>query len=207
MTDKYQQRYLSHQRRKKKQLTVGERGKPVDYGAEQQINHTLLLTNRRSQRTFTREEIPSDILTDILESATYAPSSCNRHGIELLPIREQDKKELLSGLLVGGVGWIHRADTIVLLMANPDAYKSPYEKDFMHYCDAGFTAMNIWLKAESLNVGAAYVNPNIREENQVTFSQHFEDGNIFCGAMVLGYPDGRPDQADHPELVDILLSD
>lgn len=205
MIDKYQERYLAHQERKRAQLMHGEHELLQHYTPGLQAAHSLLLENRRSQRIFNSEPIHDDVLKEILTAATYAPSSCNRHGIELLPIRDKVYKELLGGLLVGGVGWVHRADTIVLFMANKEAYKSPNEKEFMHYCDVGFTATYMWLKAESLGVGASYINPNIRSELKQTFATMFEDGNIFCGALALGYYNARPREADHPKLAEMRL--
>lgn len=204
MIDIYQERYLAHQARKKEQLTHGDTEHCAVWTDDDARLYTNFLRSRRSQRTFNHEPISEHELHTILNASTYAPSSCNRHGIGLRVVRDKPTKELLCGLLVGGVGWVHRADTVVLLMADPEAYKSPNEKDFMHYCDAGFTAMNMWLTAEALNIGCAYINPNIRAENRAYFTSAFGD-RIFVGAVALGKYDARPREADHPEVYEVVV--
>lgn len=180
----YQERYQRHQARKKLQLILGA---------------------RRSQRIFTSEAIPEPVFQDILSAATTAPSSCNRHGLKMRVVRERREKELLGGLLVGGVGWIHRADRIILFLADPAAYASPNEKDFMHYCDVGFTALPMWLVAESHGLGVAYINPNLVDAE--VFNTKFGKGLIFCGALVIGnYEKGhRPEPSEVGSLKEMLI--
>lgn len=203
MTDKYQERYLAHQAKKKEQLTgIGEAPERLP---DTFYNLTkILLVHRRSQRLFNSEPISDEHMEAILSAGTHAPNSCNRHGIQLKVVTDRTEKSLLSGVLVGGVGWCYRAHAIVLFIADPNAYKSPNEKDFMHYCDVGFTAMNLWLTAESLNIGACYINPNIMPVNKQIFTDRFGEG-IFCGALALGNYDTRVTKAHYPDLQDIMV--
>lgn len=196
MTDLYQERYLAHQAKKKEQLMFSKGEKPKKI--------TDVIKQRRSQRIFNAQELADKDLQTILESATYAPNSCNRHGVRLKVVTDRTEKNLLNGILVGGVGWCYRAQAVVLLIADPQAYKSPNEKDFMHYCDAGFTAMNMWLTAEQLGVGACYINPNIMPNNQVLFAERFGHG-VFCGALALGHYDIRVHAPDYPNLKELML--
>lgn len=204
MTDAYQERYLAHQAKKKEQLMKSQGVPAIALPEEYSLMAEVLLKARRSQRIFTSDEIPETKLDKILEAATYAPNSCNRHGIRLRLVLDRTEKSLLNGILVGGVGWSYRAHAIILFIADEEAYKSPNEKDFMHYCDVGFTAMNMWLMAESLNVGACYINPNIMPTNQALFKERFGEG-IFCGALALGMYDTRVTESDHPTINEIML--
>lgn len=205
MSDIYQERYLKHQKRKREQLTKSVGEKPHKHPKKYGETFKKLQQARRSQRVFSGDKVDETTMQEILESAVSAPNSCNRHGIKLRVVTEQPDKDLLTGILVGGVGWIHRADTIVLFLADTSAYKSPNEKDFMHYCDVGFTAMNMWLTAESLNVGASYINPNIRKENADIFKNRFgRDGYVFCGALVLGNYSSKALKASQPTLEELL---
>ena len=204
MNDIYQKRYIAHQAKKKEQLAHNV-GSPYEKRSEANFEDLRgILESRRSQRLFNKEEITEDELNKLLDLARKAPSSCNRHGIKLLTVMAQDDKDLLTGLLVGGIGWVHRAQIIILFMADESAYKSPNEKDFMHYCDVGFLASYLWLTAESLNIGAAYINPNIRNTNKYIFQERFGDG-IFCGALALGKYDLKALEPDYPSVDEILL--
>lgn len=200
----YQERYLKHQQKKRNQLAFSEGEKAKPYTLRERSVLADVLGRRRSQRVFIQKEIPDDVLESVLASATIAPNSCNRHGLRLRVVRNQTEKDLLTGVLVGGIGWVHRANAIILFLADPVAYASPNEKDFMHYCDVGFTAMSMWLTAETHNIGVSYINPNIREENKELFKERFSGESIFCGALALGYYERRALKAD-PVTVNELL--
>ena len=183
--DKYQERYLAHQKRKAKSLTN-------DYGTTEYPTYTeddrevlkKIMTNRSSQRVFISEKIDLD---PILEAIEQSPSSCDRKGAYVKIVESRHDKEILSGLLVGGVGWCYRADKILLIVGDKKAYKSPAEKDYMHYLDAGVIIQSVYLAAEANNIGCCFINPNIREENKDFFQERFlEEGEIFCGALALG---------------------
>ena len=203
MSDIYQERYLAHQKKKKDQLAFSIGTNYDKYDSSIASTLDSLLSSRRSQRVFTNDPIPNKALREILDSAITAPTSCNRHAIQLKLVREPSAKSLLAGLLVGGVGWVQRANTIILLFADMEAYKSPAEKDFMPYCDVGFTAMSLWLSAEARNIGCAYINPNIREEHKEIFYKEYPFG-LFVGAIALGMYDKKAEQASLPPLRDLL---
>lgn len=199
----YQERYVAHQAKKKEQLMTSEGVK--SQLLPEKVTVKELLAHRRSQRVFNNEPISDENLWTILEAATTAPSSCNRHGLKMKVISDRREKELLSGILVGGVGWVQRAQKIILFLADPIAYASPNEKDFMHYCDVGFTAMSMWLTAESLHIGASYINPNVFHKD--IMDEKFSKGYIFCGALVLSHydTDKRAKKSDPGVLTDMLI--
>lgn len=187
MNDVFQDRYEKHQERKKKFL-VNESFGSTDfkiYNEAEQKTFFEILKNRCSQRNFTDEEID---IQPILEAIDLSPSSCGRKGVSVRVITERDKKDLLSGLLVGGTGWINRAKIVLLLIADMNCYKNSAEKDFMPYLDAGVLIQTAYLTGEAMNLGVCYCNPNIRTENQEFFKQRFEIGEnqLFCGCLALG---------------------
>jgi len=168
--DQYQERYLAHQQKKKVQLIE-------------------IIKTRHSDRIFSDKEIELDSIHKIMDSLEYIPSSCNRKGVYTRLIEFRDNKELLGGLLVGGVGWVHRANKIFLIIADGLAYKEGV--GYMPYLDAGFVASNIWMTCTELGIQACFVNPNVREANKDFFRETFlRPSDIFCGAMALGYKEG-----------------
>jgi len=173
--DKYQERYLKHQARKKEMLTPAYKEEHNKQKKNPKFNDVL--SGRQSTRVFGEGEVP---LLGIISSAELAPSSCDRKGVFTKVIDSRKDKALLGGLLVGGVGWIHRADCIVLLLADMTAYKSPNERDFMPYLDAGVLAQTIMLQAEALNIASCFVNPNLNAPLDL------KENELFCGAIALG---------------------
>jgi len=145
-----------------------------------------IVDSRASSRVYNKIPVDKEVLESILQDLCKTPSSCNRQTISLMVIEDRDRKELLSGLLVGGVGWIHRADKILLLFANGEAYKE--NLFYMPYLDAGVMIQQLYLSCTANNVSCCYINPNIREINQEHFKKTFSN-LIFCGALALGHSD------------------
>jgi nitroreductase len=190
MNDKYQERYSKHQQRKQESLTSTFGKKHFKkYTNKEQKTFFQILNNRCSQRVFNDEEITTPELKAILDALETAPSSCNRKAVEYRIITNRQDKEILSGLLVGGVGWVYRGQVILLLLAQMEAYKNPAERDSMPYLDAGTVIQTAYLSAAALNIGCCFVNPNIREKNEEFFRERFNIGDeeLFCGAIVLGH--------------------
>jgi len=97
----------------------------------------------------------------------------------------RDDKELLGGILVGGVGWVHRAKCILLIFADPIAYKAGNERDYMPFIDAGAVVQQLSLLASANDLVGCFVNPTIRSHNQRHFNNLF-GSDIFCGAYAIG---------------------
>jgi len=172
--DPYQQRYLEHQERKRQTL-IG------------------LLYERHSERVFDDLPVPQEIIAEFKQAARQAPSSCNRQAVTSMVVTGRDSKEVLGGLMVGGVGWIHRAPAVLLLFADGAAYKAGDEVEYMPYLDAGVIVGQWGVLAPALGLVGCYVNPNIRSHSRSLFDQYFEHpSHIFCGAYAIGYPRPTP---------------
>lgn len=171
--DKFQERYIAHQLKKKDTLLK-------------------IIKKRHSNRIFKNHEIESEKLKVIYDAISNTPSSCNRHGLEYHEVTGRDEKNFLSGVLVGAVGWAHRADRILLLFGRRESYKE--DLDFMPYLDAGIIVQQVYLVTAALEIGCCYINPNIRKRYLDYFKSEYarevtsEYGpDYFCGALALGY--------------------
>jgi Nitroreductase family. len=69
---------------------------------------------------------------------------------------------------------------VLLLHADPDAYKAPGELAYMPYLDAGVMVGAMYLAATAHGLRCCYINPNIREHNRPHFETVFGPG-IYCG--------------------------
>ena len=166
--DVYQERYLKHQQEKKAELIQ-------------------IMKDRHSNRRFSDEPIPQDVIDELIKVVDLAPSSCDRKAIKVKVITDKDQKALLGGLLVGGVGWIHRAPAILLITADPKAYKAGKEIDFMPYLDGGVVSQQLALMATTLGIHGCFANPNIRDFNQDHYHKIFGP-EILTMAFAIGYP-------------------
>jgi len=168
--DQYQERYLAHQEKKRKELTQA-------------------MKDRHSVRVFSSKQIDTDTINVLRAATDMAPSSCNRRGVKAFLATSRDNKQLLSGLLVGGVGWIHRASALMLFVADKTAYKEGL--GFMPYLDAGFMAQNAWIEATMRGISACFVNPNVRHQHEPVLKNVLAlgDNEFLCGVLALGYKD------------------
>ena len=166
--DIYQERYLNHQKKKKEELVA-------------------IMKERHSNRRFSDKEVPQSTIKELLKVVDLAPSSCDRKAIKVKVITDRDQKALLGGILVGGVGWIHRAPVVLLVTADPKAYKSADEKAFMPYLDGGIVSQQLALMAATLGVHGCFANPNIRDFNKDHYHKIFGP-EILTMAFAIGYP-------------------
>lgn len=169
MMDLFQKRYQAHQAKKKQQLMQ-------------------LMRKRHSTRLFSSIPLTKRDLNELYAALKLCPSSCDRKGVTIQEVSDRTQKELLGGLLVGGVGWIHRASHIFLLVAHEEAYKE--KLDYMQYLDAGVMIEQVYLMATACGIKCCFVNPNIRPVGQDYFHCVFGIPYArFCGAIALGYED------------------
>jgi nitroreductase len=166
MTDQYQERYLAHQERKKKTLLE-------------------IMEARHSDRRFADTVVEQEKIDQLLAVIDKCPSSCDRKAVGVMVIDDRDRKSLLGGILVGGVGWIQRASHILLIQADPIAYKAGNEIEFMPYLDGGVVAQQLYLMATALGLACCFVNPNVREINQEHYHKVFGD-KMLVGAFAIG---------------------
>lgn len=184
MSDLFQERYLKHQEKKKKLIN----GELIGDNKLYSNKFPEIINTRSSQRIFNNKKLTKKELDYIKYSIQETPSSCNRQGVQ---VRIIDAKKI-GDLLVGGVNWASKANKIILLLADMACYKSPNERDFMPYLDAGFIGMSIYYACESIGVGCCFINPNIREENKEEFNNKFnKEGFRFCGALAIGNYDRK----------------
>lgn len=174
-----QERYLAHQQSGKKRELVA------------------IMKERHSNRRFSDQPVDPEVTRALIDATKHCPSSCDRHGVRIRVTTERDEKDLLGGLLVGGVGWCHRAPVILMMFANPAVYKADggREVEYNAHLDAGVMLQQMSLLATDMGIHCAFVNPNIREENREFFSSRFAPWTdaVFCGAFCFGWP--------HPEAI------
>lgn len=179
--DEFQARYLAHQTH-----PGGKRDELI-----------ALIKERHSNRRFDDRQLEQTDLDQILDALRHCPSSCDRFGVRVKVVQDRDDKALLNGLLVGGTGWIYRAPTVLMLFANPEAYKggdNGDEANYNSYLDAGVMAQTAMLVATSLGLHTAFCNPQVRSQDRDYFYKRFSpwEKSLFCGAIALGYPHPDP---------------
>ena len=55
-----------------------------------------LIKTRRSVRAYKPDEVPSDILAEILEAGTYAPTGMGRQSPRIIAVRDKKYRDEIS---------------------------------------------------------------------------------------------------------------
>lgn len=108
---------------------------------------------RRSIRKYSSTPVPKDILLEIIQAGTWAPSACNVQGWRFIII---DKKEKFADMVENGAAsFLKNVNQAILVLYDN-------RTDNLEYLDyiqsASACIQNMLLMAHSLNVGTCWVN-------------------------------------------------
>ncbi|HQH26927.1 MAG TPA: nitroreductase family protein [Oligoflexia bacterium] len=85
------------------------------------------IRRRRTIREFSSKKIPEQLLYELLDAANTAPSGFNLQPWHFIIVRDQDLKEILKHVALGQKQVVH-APCVVVFAADPDAWKTQYDK-------------------------------------------------------------------------------
>ena len=154
------------------------------------LNHTIeALLDRRSIRAYRSEQISEEELTDILQTARYAPST---KGLQLRHFTVIQNKQLIAdivtatekngGQFVPGHIPFYSAPTVIVLSA-PESAKYGRE-------DIACAAMNLMLSAHAYGLGTCYIGSVISGlcDEDIMKRLKLPAGYLPLGSLAVGYP-------------------
>jgi len=113
-----------------------------------------VIKERRSVRSFTDEPLKEEDFEELIDTAKWAPSACNRQSWRFILTRNEEKIRRLGE--VRGK-WIKDAPSCIIVSIDMNAYRET-ENDYTSYLDAGAVIQTLLLKVESMEYGACWVN-------------------------------------------------
>jgi len=162
-----------------------------------------VIKERRSVRSFTNEPLKEEDFEELIDTAKWAPSACNRQSWRFILTRDKEKIQRLGE--VRGK-WIKDAPSCIIVAIDMNAYRET-ENDYTPYLDAGGVIQTLLLKVESMGYGACWVNfgdaevsLEVREEIDDLFSLQ-ESHRIVSIVPIGGFeskpkPPGRKDSSN-----------
>ena len=152
---------------------------------------TKTLCTRRSIRKFKDEQVPMDILNEILKCGTYAPSGKNKQSAKIVVVRDKKLIEEIAkvnGSFINkeGLNPFYGAPTLLIVFADKNV--STYIED------AAAVIMNMLNAAFSLGVDSCWVH-RAKETFATDFGKslmqkwNLSDDYEGIGNVVLGYRD------------------
>lgn len=151
-----------------------------------------VIRSRREITRFQERKIPSKVLSDIAESAYYAPSGNNLLSREFIII---ENRQMLNHLekTTPFMKWMSTAQAAIVVTGRPNISKYWLQ-------DASIASAFVWLTATDLVVGvgfgAVYHSENAEEskvrETYVRDALQIPSDRRIVAILGLGYPDEKP---------------
>jgi nitroreductase len=194
---------------------TGHREKADMTGIDRKNSNPVLsnIYGRRSIRNFTPETIPDEIIREIINAGTYAPSAVNKQPWRFVVVKnpetiarfgEQAKKRWLAlykdsndpdirGLLrfMGqpGTKIFYGAPVLVLVFSSPDAFRGDI--------DCTLAAGNMMLAAHSMGIGSCWIGLAMTLGSDKEFLEEIgvpEDHKL-AAPLIFGYPEKKNPRA------------
>jgi len=121
---------------------------------------------RRSIRAFKNEDVPAEIVEEIIDAARWAPSAGNIQPWEFIIVRKPKIKRRLVEAALDQV-FIEEAPVVIVVCANEERSSQGYRvRGETLYCiqDTAAAIQNIHLTAYSLGLGTCWVGAFREEE-------------------------------------------
>lgn len=166
------------------------------------MNDTIkIIQNHRSIRTYLNNDIPEEILDEILLSAQSMPSSINGQQTSVIVVRDSDKKAKISEL-TGGQPWISAAPVFLVFVI--DLYKTYLagEKTGNHQIihesiegtlvgtfDSGLAMGAAIISAESLGLGIVPIGGIRNNPEEIIKLLELPQYTYPIAGLVLGFPE------------------
>ena len=127
-----------------------------------------LVKSRHSTRQFTGDKIPDSIIEQIIEIASYAPSSWGGHPVEFITIRNKETLQKLGDCKAMGDGPLRYSDVAIVPIidtTNLELWKE----------DASVASTYILLSAEYFGIDACWIHMDGRDGEKKSSSEEIKD--------------------------------
>lgn len=149
------------------------------------------ILTRRSCRKYSPDMPPEDVLTQIVDAATWAPTGKGRQSPLLVVVRDKAIRDRLSAMNAGILGVsgdpFYGAPVVVVVLADKNIPT--------HMQDGSAVLTTLLLAAHSLGIGSCWINRAREEfesaEGQELLRQWGISGDyVGIGHCILGYAEG-----------------
>ena len=149
------------------------------------------IRTRRSVRKFKPDPVPAELLDQILEAGTWAPSGRGRQPVIILAVTDRETRDMLSQwnarILGSTADPFFGAPVVLVVLAQKDIST--------HVYDGSLVMGNLMLSAHSLGLGSCWIHRAKEEfetpEGKALLEKLGVEGEYEgIGHCILGWPDG-----------------
>ena len=173
-----------------------------------------VIENRRSIRKYTNEDVPNELLEDLIECARLAPSAKNRQPWKFIIIKNDIKNQIADIMIRNEETEERKLDTNSSVKFTAGIMKeSPvlilvlkeYDDDWKtgDVLSIGGAIEHICLRATDLGLGSLWIRDTAYTQKEIAKLIGYEDMEVIS-AISIGYPNQSPKQRPRKELKEIL---
>ena len=155
------------------------------------------LLNRRSIRRYKEDQVPNELLDQVLTAGLYAPTGMNRQNIIMVAVRDKETRDQLSRMNAAVMGSdrdpFYGAPCVIVVLGDPEIY--PVVEN------GSLVLGNLMNAAHAVGLGSCWIHRAKQtfetEEGKALLKKWGLPENLVgIGNCILGYaaenPDARP---------------
>lgn len=178
-----------------------------------------VIKNRRSIRKYKCEEVPNELIEDLIECARLAPSAKNRQPWEFLIVKNNTKNEIADIMLEKEKGRNISLEKKLLNANSSVKATAKIIKEapililvFKQYNEnwttgdtlsIGGAIEHICLRATDLGLGSLWIRDTVYSQKEIAKLVDYENMELIS-AIAVGYPDEEPKHRPRKKLDEIL---
>lgn len=171
------------------------------------MNMLKAIKKRRSIRRFLREDIPEEVVMELLDAMRWAPSAGNLQPWEFVVVRDKRIKRRVAEAAYKQM-FIAEAPVVIVVCANPSRSATRYgDRGINLYClqDTAAATQNLHLAAVEMNLGTCWVGAF--DEDHVARAIGAPRGIRPVAIVPVGRPAERPPPRPRRSLEEIVHRD
>lgn len=121
------------------------------------FDYAKFVKNRRSIRSFTKQEVCISKLYKAIENSKYYPSVCNRQSGRLKIVSDKKMIKKIGELQGGCKGFLEEIDKMIIVMSDLSVFSNDNERNQV-FIDGGIFLHSLLLSLHSEGLGAVALN-------------------------------------------------
>ena len=151
------------------------------------------LLNRRSIRRYKEDQVPDELLDQVLTAGLYAPTGMNRQNIIMVAVRDKETRDQLSRMNAAVMGSdrdpFYGAPCVIVVLGDPEIY--PVVEN------GSLVLGNLMNAAYAVGLGSCWIHRakqtfETEEGKALLRKWGLKDTLVGIGNCILGYADESP---------------
>ena len=152
------------------------------------------LLNRRSIRRYKEDQVPDELLDQVLTAGLFAPSGMNRQNIVMVAVRDKQTRDQLSRMNAAVMGSdrdpFYGAPCVIVVLGDPETY--PVVEN------GSLVLGNLMNAAYSVGLGSCWIHRakqtfETEEGKALLRKWGLKENLVGIGNCILGYADESPE--------------